>query len=938
MVSLAIIIKKHFAEDRMANNRISQRRHFLTTAFFATAVSLGLMSVLGCSGTTLAKGFVQILAGPVQVGTGGQLVVFAETTPTGVTWAITPGTGCTGSGCGTITGATSTSVTYNGPVSIPGASATFTLTATSTANPSLSASQTYTIFPVGVVITGPTSSTVNPLTSAQFTATVPGDPTTDGVSWSISGANCSGNGLAYTNCGTLTNATNASVSYVTYTAPAAPIQETITLTATSVGFSGTYATYIITVPKLAVYSYTPTTLPFAVAGIPYAATVLVTGNTPPYTFTTSNLPSWATLTPTSPATGTFFTITGTPPVGTQGAAFVQVNVSDSATPVDSASQNFTIPVYPNAATGNNLLTGTYAFYANGWLDGTIGSSAFQGLQYIGSFTADGKGNITGGEMDVNNFQTGLTGYSSLTGTYNIQYAENSSGNPLANFQTGFITLILPGNARPITMAVTFRAIQYGTVIPPATTAPLTSNIATAADFIEFDDTTGDSASVNANSSGQRVAGTIALQNASALSQVTSPFTVGGFAFGMMGNSSQAFTSDTCFNSSLMQNCGPISLAGAFNISSTGVVTAGEEDVMFAIDYNAAVAKSVTGSFGNSGATDSYGRMTASIVNSVATASGSTMIDWPSDYIAYAIDAQHFYFMSSDSYQNYSAFIGTATYQNPIVATVPFNTSEPVVLISSVVTTQYFTQSPYGPNGKVRTNIQTFTPVLGASGCTATQYGLGGAQYQNLSGTYTTATVGSDGTYCNTVSANGRVQPALTSAGEAEPILYLTSTSTGYGTQWNTGSGPGLWTAIPRTASSLNAGNYSASMFSPASIEAPLEVGILTVPTGGVTYGSATAAVAVTGTDFTQFSATNEEDTAGEGILYTGPWTGTLKDNGSLAAGGVTYTGYLLKNSIVLNPSTYFQACNLGYGFVISSTSFVCIDTNDQFSTPHIFQQ
>ena len=130
----------------------------------------------------------------------------------------------------------------------------------------------------------------------------------------------------------------------------------------------------------------------------------------------------------------------------------------------------------------------------------------------------------------------------------------------------------------------------------------------------------------------------------------------------------------------------------------------------------------------------------------------------------------------------------------------------------------------------------------------------------------------------------------------------------------------------------------ASMFSPTSIEAPLEVGILTVPTGGVTYGSATAAVAVTGTDFTQFSATHEEYTAGEGMLYTGPWTGTLKDNGSLTTGGVAYTGYLLKSSIVLNPSTDFQACDLGYGFVISSTSFVCIDTNDEFSTPHIFQQ
>jgi hypothetical protein len=232
--------------------------------------------------------------------------------------------------------------------------------------------------------------------------------------------------------------------------------------------------------------------------------------------------------------------------------------------------------------------------------------------------------------------------------------------------------------------------------------------------------------------------------------------------------------------------------------------------------------------------------------------------------------------------------------------------------------------------------------------------LGGPQYQNLSGSFTTATVGSIGYYCNIVSANGRVQPtpATNSTANTEPIIYLYSTNAGYGTQWNGGSGPGSWQVSLRNASSLNAGTYSESMFDPTSSLAPLEVGSITLPTN-VTYASNATAVSLSGgTDFTQFSATIEDyqntdsNTPHTTMLYTGPITGTLTNKESYtytnSSVSTTYTGIfpILSSvpTIVLNPQNTFQGCQAGYGFIISTTSFVCINTTDQFSTPHIFQQ
>lgn len=89
----------------------------------------------------------------------------------------------------------------------------------------------------------PQSANVQVSQQQPFTATVSGDDKSLGVTWSLSGAGCTGN-----TCGTLSSSTSASGTAITYTAPAAiPTPATVTLTATSVADASISSPAIITV-------------------------------------------------------------------------------------------------------------------------------------------------------------------------------------------------------------------------------------------------------------------------------------------------------------------------------------------------------------------------------------------------------------------------------------------------------------------------------------------------------------------------------------------------------------------------------------------------------------------------------------------------------------------------------------------------------------------
>ncbi len=138
----------------------------------------------------------------------------------GVTWGISPA-----SGAGTLSNATSTSVTYTAPASVPLSDVMVTITATSVTDPTRSGIATI-LLPTPSVSVDPSTATLDAGGTQTFTASVGNDPAQRGVTWAIS---------PQSGAGTLTNITSTSATYeAPATPPAADLK--VTITATSVSF------------------------------------------------------------------------------------------------------------------------------------------------------------------------------------------------------------------------------------------------------------------------------------------------------------------------------------------------------------------------------------------------------------------------------------------------------------------------------------------------------------------------------------------------------------------------------------------------------------------------------------------------------------------------------------------------------------------------------
>jgi hypothetical protein len=570
-------------------------------------------------------------------------------------------------------------------------------------------------------------------------------------------------------------------------------------------------------------------------------------------------------------------VTFVAPVGFSGQTLsVTLTATSTAAPSVASSTTFTIQSVPLSY---SLLNGSYAFFGSGWMDGSTAANTNR-IACIGSFTADGFGNITAGEVDVNS-ASGLASYSNVTGTY------TTSPN-----QTGVITLTPSGTqtGTPITLAISLGGLNNG--------------IASTGSLIEYDDTSGIGVTPSGTSTGVRLTGSLALQDSSVLSTTSTPLT-GSFAFGMGGGAPAVDANSTCAT----VGC-PISLAGALTLTAPAVITVGTEDLTIA--QTATNNVSLTGQFANNGNTDSYGRATASI-----SVSATTLPSWPTDFIAYVISPQAFYIMSGDSFAANSLVAGRALQQNLAdIAVTPFNSTAAMVMYANL----YSSQSLPTEKGATRGELQLLTlhPTSATAGT------LTGTEILNASGTWSTPTSIASSAY--TVQSNGRV----TIAGSADPAyLYLVDTNQGFATA-NGGSGPtaGVFTAEMQTSTSLNAGTYFFGISPPASNTGPMEVGTIILPTGGVP--STASKIAVTGYAYGSYSTTtNDEGNSAAALLYNGSLTGTISNaNGTLTP--------------VLTPG--IQGCSSGEGFVISATKFACLtgvksgSSYSGYAQVHIFQQ
>lgn len=167
----------------------------LLALFVTGLLSLTLISCIGARiaspvAVTVKSTSATVATGSTQSFTAG----ITGTSNKSVTWTVS-GRGCSGAACGTIS-SSSLSAVYVAP-SLPPSPAIVDVTVTSVADPSQSASAAVTIVPSVVVTVAPANATVLAGTTQGFSGIVTAESNTE-VSWSVSGAGCSG-----ATCGTI---------------------------------------------------------------------------------------------------------------------------------------------------------------------------------------------------------------------------------------------------------------------------------------------------------------------------------------------------------------------------------------------------------------------------------------------------------------------------------------------------------------------------------------------------------------------------------------------------------------------------------------------------------------------------------------------------------------------------------------------------------------
>jgi hypothetical protein len=266
-------------------------------------------------------------------------VATVENDPTnqGVIWTVA-GSGCAGAACGTITPTSSSSgaaATYTAPATVPNP-ADVMITATSAADHTKSASAVITVSSLISLRVTPTLAGVDVNTTHRFTATVVGDASHSGVTWTVTGSGCSGAA-----CGTVAPSTSASGAPMTYTAPAsAPNPALVTLTATAIAdyTKAAPADVVITAPGV-----------ITVAVIPTGASIITSGGSLTRSFTayvfndpTNSGVTWSvgtgSISPTSSASGV--PVTYTAPSRSSGNTIVKATSAADPTRFGTAVVSF----------------------------------------------------------------------------------------------------------------------------------------------------------------------------------------------------------------------------------------------------------------------------------------------------------------------------------------------------------------------------------------------------------------------------------------------------------------------------------------------------------------------------------------------------------------------------------------------------------------------
>jgi len=355
---------------------------------------------------------------------GAQLQITAtvanDSSNKGVTWSLT--------GPGTLSGQTTTAVTYTAPT-VATSNSTATLTATSNANTSVTATLTIT---VNTAILGITPTSLPAATiGAPYTVYVSAIGGASGTfTWSITSGTLPP-GL------TMSPSTTSTVT-ISGTPTTAGTSDFTMEVVDSASNTASQALGIVVSKPGPLTILTGSPLPDGTVNIAYNDSLQATGGIEPYkwTITSGTLPVGLSFASNGNISGT--------PVASGISSFT-AQVTDSTTPTPE-TQSVDLSITINPQTSNNAkLNGNYAFQVNGFDPAGLFLAA-------GSFVADGKGNITGGVMDTNDPASPQTNLS-FTGTYSIDANNlgmlcfNPSGGSCA--RTFALAMSADGNARII---------------------------------------------------------------------------------------------------------------------------------------------------------------------------------------------------------------------------------------------------------------------------------------------------------------------------------------------------------------------------------------------------------------------------------------------------------------------------------------------------------
>ena len=674
-------------------------------------------------------------------------------TNSGVSWTLTAnGVNCSPV-CGTLSGVTTSSVTYAPPTSIPAFQPT--LTAISIHDSSKADSFSFTIKKPAIIV----------MIQGKFNNVFAGGPTiflegnvindsssSPGVTWTLTANNVD----CRPACGTLTTVGAAGVRYTSpASVPATPGYNTPTLTATSNADPSKSDSDTFTIAAAPPISVTITkTTSILATGTGFAFSAYVQND-----FTNSGVIWTLTCTP-STSCGTLSVGTSTttavyiPPTSNPASQATITATSQANSGIfDSQTFNITSTVN-NGCSGSSagqesLLKGHYAFLVQGFWAGGSGVPNLVGA----SFLLDGMGGVSSGEEDLND-------------TISPQHLMITSGGSLytvGSDHRGCLQLTNSGGTTSI-----FHFSVDG----------LNSGVMSKGHVIEFDNN-------STNGAGGRGSGIIRLQdpNSFMLSALQSQY-----AFGVDGWSQ---------NGQFSRLVG----AGWFT-NSGGNLSNGVDDLVFTGGVTSPDTTGLSGTINVISATT--GRTTGSF----------DIFDWA----IYVVNSSEFFVLSTDATSS-----GTVSMGRAVATASSFNAAS--------LSGSYVVHATGNTNNSADVTLQllTMTP--------------GGAQTGTLSGSVYSYSAGSgaqtstlNGVTYNVDPSSGRT--TLGNPADNLPILYLTTPTDGIAAfVVGVGADALFGAAEPQTSLALPAGTYIFGTEDPSDNNVPNKAGVETIATGGAISGT-----------------------------------------------------------------------------------------------------